>query len=170
MEELNRAQVVERFEEAKQMEKNILEANRRLCTRVDYVLDLYSSYVELYGETAREFVSPKDFIQDAEMIQLLLDDVEAIIDAVTFDDISREEDYDPFKYLIDEVAFLEGDKDSYDMVSMWMMLTKFRMIRPYGEHFQQIRQLVRNELHAIEAAEELRLNMEEAAEDGADED
>lgn len=169
METSTREEIISRFEEAKDMEKNILETNKKLCMRVDYVLDLYSSYVELYGEDVREFVGPAWFIDEAHEVENLLERVADIIEDITFDDMSGDDECDPFKELIEEIAFLEEDC-GYEALALWRMLTHFRMVRPYGEHFQQIRQLIRNELHAIEAAEEMKLQMEEVAEDGADED
>lgn len=138
----------ELFEEQKALEQTTVNQQIVCAKRVDFSVDIRSSWFEYFGD--RPFITVVRSYQNKAVE--LYESIKKIVDNYKYEDFSNELFEDPFEKLIPTIDDMKDDEELW-----WGNLT-YRMVRPYGEHasalHRQISDMVKQEQPLEESVNE----------------
>jgi len=127
------------FTKYKEVEVEILKSKRIIADRIDTATDLRRLYRDFHGEWP-EFSTVMEMV---DLVRALCDQMLERCEALTFEDMSREEFVDPYADLMPKNTECADDDD------LLVALVSFKYCRPFAERLLNAHRLV---LEDIEAA------------------
>ena len=134
--------IEEKFEAAKKIECEILDAKIILCSRIDTYIDIRNIYKDYFGETPT-FDTVMHYVELCKFICMKMREICGNFEFKDFVDADME---DPYLDLTRTVEECEDDRDCFEA------MIRFNFVRPFGERALKLNRLVIEDIDAMEAA------------------
>ena len=134
--------IEEKFEAAKKIECEILDAKVILCDRIDTYIDLRNIYKDYFGETPTFDI----VMHYVELCKFVCMKMREICGNFEFKDFVDENMADPYESLTRTIPECEDDIDCFEA------MIRFNFVRPFGERALKLNRLVIEDMDAMEKA------------------
>lgn len=138
-EKLDAMSIQEKFDAAKQIECEILDAKIILCNRIDTYIDLRNIYKDYFGKTPT-FEQVMKYVEICKYTCMKMREIAGEFEIETF--LADEMD-DPYESLTRTIDQCEDDEECFEA------LIRFNFVRPFGERALRLSQLVRQDVEEL---------------------